>query len=379
MSSSSSALAVNPFQLRPGAQRGDSLPALDLGRYRFAFDPPTPRYAAIAILRSLDEGAQAGVFAELERRGGSPGAGPTAIFVAVAQERPDAAFEQQHPGVSFLWNASEILRSASPAPEGGWVVVDAALRVVSVHALSDSHAALASVDALAKTPRPAVPAPILVLPDVFEPELCDALIQAFEADGGRESGHMKDVGSTSVERLDSAWKRRRDAAIASPALIGAVRARIGRRICPEIRKAFQFVATRTERDLVARYDAETHGHFAQHRDDAGILVAHRRFALSLPLNDDFEGGDLSFPEFSAMTGRPAPGTAIVFSGSLLHKVSPVTVGRRYVFLTFLFDEAAEQLRLANLRASAQARATLPPTGSGVAVPAAFGSPLNARR
>ncbi|MBV8103606.1 MAG: 2OG-Fe(II) oxygenase, partial [Hyphomicrobiales bacterium] len=121
-------------------------------------------------------------------------------------------------------------------------------------------------------------------------------------------------------------------------------------ICPEIKKAFQFVATRTERDLVARYDAESGGRFGPHRDDVGVFVAHRRFAVSINLNDDFDGGEISFPEYSPRGFKPLPGAAVVFSASILHQVSPVTRGRRYVFLTFLFDEAAESLRQANLRA-----------------------------
>jgi predicted 2-oxoglutarate/Fe(II)-dependent dioxygenase YbiX len=137
--------------------------------------------------------------------------------------------------------------------------------------------------------------------------------------------------------------------------VAALRARIGRRICPEIKKAFQFMVSRIERDLVARYDAETGGHFGPHRDDTGLLVAHRRFAVSINLNDDFDGGEISFPEFSPQGIKAPPGTAVVFSASLLHQVSRVTRGRRYVFLTFLFDEEAERLRLTNLKAAREAQ------------------------
>ena len=108
--------------------------------------------------------------------------------------------------------------------------------------------------------------------------------------------------------------------------------------------------TRIERDLVARYDAETGGHFGPHRDDTGMSVAHRRFAVSINLNADFDGGEISFPEYSPQAFKAAPGTAIVFSASILHQVSRVTRGQRYVFLTFLFDEEAERLRQSNLRA-----------------------------
>ena len=37
----------------------------------------------------------------------------------------------------------------------------------------------------------------------------------------------------------------------------------------------------------------------------------------------------------------------MFSCSLLHEATPVTAGRRYAFLPFLYDEAAARIRLAN--------------------------------
>jgi hypothetical protein len=40
---------------------------------------------------------------------------------------------------------------------------------------------------------------------------------------------------------------------------------------------------------------------------------------------------------------------VVFSCSLLHEVLPVTAGRRFAFLPFLYDEAAARLRLENNR------------------------------
>ena len=48
----------------------------------------------------------------------------------------------------------------------------------------------------------------------------------------------------------------------------------------------------------------------------------------------------------------------MFSASILHQVSRVTGGRRYVFLTFLFDEEAERMRQANLRAVREAQPQL---------------------
>jgi predicted 2-oxoglutarate/Fe(II)-dependent dioxygenase YbiX len=118
---------------------------------------------------------------------------------------------------------------------------------------------------------------------------------------------------------------------------------------PEIKKVHQFDVTRMERYIVCCYDAEEGGHFRPHRDNTTRGTAHRRFAVSINLNDDFDGGEVSFPEYGPQSFKPPPGGAVVFSCSLLHAVSRVTRGRRYAFLPFLYDDAAAAIREANNR------------------------------
>ncbi len=65
------------------------------------------------------------------------------------------------------------------------------------------------------------------------------------------------------------------------------------------------------------------------------------------LNDDYEGGDLGFPEFGRRTYRAPKGGAVVFSCSLLHEATPMICGRRYATLPFLYAGAA--LRVENAR------------------------------
>ena len=63
------------------------------------------------------------------------------------------------------------------------------------------------------------------------------------------------------------------------------------------------------------------------------------------LNDGFEGGGVTFPEVRAAPIQSSAGGAVVFPCSLLHEVLPVTQGKRYVFLPFLYDEAAMRIYL----------------------------------
>jgi predicted 2-oxoglutarate/Fe(II)-dependent dioxygenase YbiX len=129
-----------------------------------------------------------------------------------------------------------------------------------------------------------------------------------------------------------------------------VQARIHRRLVPQVQRAFQFKATRIERHIICCYDAGTGGYFRPHTDNSTLGTAHRRFAVSIGLNaEEYEGGDLRFPEFGPRTYRPTTGGAIVFSCSLLHEALPVTRGRRFAVLPFLYDEAAAKVRLDNAR------------------------------
>jgi ectoine hydroxylase-related dioxygenase (phytanoyl-CoA dioxygenase family) len=57
-----------------------------------------------------------------------------------------------------------------------------------------------------------------------------------------------------------------------------------------------------------------------------------------------EGGALSFPEYGPRNYKVPAGSAVVFSGALLHAVAPVRTGRRYAFLPFLYGEAAAAWR-----------------------------------
>lgn len=161
---------------------------------------------------------------------------------------------------------------------------------------------------------------------------------------------MRDVDGGTVGVIDYGHKRRNDCNINDEKLRRACMHRIHDRLGPELHKAFQFRATRMERYIVACYDADVGGHFRPHRDNTTKGTAHRRFAVSLFLNPgEYDGGFLRFPEFGPGLFSAPLGGAVVFSCSPLHEATPVTRGRRYMFLPFLYDDAARRVRDDNLQ------------------------------
>lgn len=235
-------------------------------------------------------------------------------------------------------------------------IINPRLQVIGLTTSPAADQASIILEILAQLPKPSqLPpmlnhAPVLVIPHVFEPELCKFLIEGYNKHGGKMSGFMQEVDGKTVTRHDTYHKIRRDWIIEEDKLIKTIQDRFLRRVVPEIKKAFQFNVTRMERYLVACYEAEDGGHFNPHRDNTTKGTAHRRFAVSLNLNaDEYEGCDLRFPEFGPRTYRPPTGGCVVFSCSLLHEATMMTKDTRYAFLPFLYDEAARKIREENLQ------------------------------
>ena len=261
--------------------------------------------------------------------------------------------------VSRLYGVAEMSESASAGPLAlarQWIVIDPTMRVIAAIPFRKDHSDLDEVmGVLHALPPPAlhagveIMAPILFLPRVFEPELCKHLISLYELNGGQESGFMREIGGKTMSVSDGDFKRRKDYNIDDQNLISAMKERFLRRVVPEIAKIHQFRVTRMERYIVSCYAAEDGGHFSAHRDNTTKGTAHRRFAVSVNLNDDFDGGEVCFPEYGPRGFKAPAGGAVVFSCSLLHKVNRVTHGRRYAFLPFLYDDAAARIREENAR------------------------------
>lgn len=276
---------------------------------------------------------------------------------AVARDAQTIATVRNEPGINWFFDPSgDVSRryyalSSDGVPNPHWVLIDPSLRIYAVAGINQTDALM---NVVARLPKPddhaGVPlhAPVLIVPRVFEPDLCRHLIGFYEGHGGAPSGVMREIQGKTVPVMDST-KRRRDAMIEDEDLMAVVRQKFETRLLPEIKKTFQFEVSRIERYMVACYDSQGGGFFKPHRDNTTAGTAHRRFACSINLNTEgHEGGELRFPEFGSKTYRPPTGGAVIFSCSLLHEATPVTQGRRYCFLPFFFDEAGAKIREAYL-------------------------------
>jgi 2OG-Fe(II) oxygenase superfamily len=218
------------------------------------------------------------------------------------------------------------------------VVLDPNLRVVGVVVGDDVAGRVVELlDAAVhrdRTVQVVAQAPVLLLPRALDETYRDRLIRLWERDGGTDTG----VARAGGEVLDASFKRRRDHTVDDRVLLRELTSVVGLRVLPEVRKAFAFRATRFEGFKIACYDAATGGFFRPHRDNMTPSTAHRVFALTLNLNDDYDGGQLRFPEYGNQLYRPDAGAALVFSCAHLHEVVEVTAGRRFVLLSFLYGE-----------------------------------------
>jgi predicted 2-oxoglutarate/Fe(II)-dependent dioxygenase YbiX/peroxiredoxin len=351
---------------------GDPVPSLYLhccSNPNYAFDSVAGRYIALTFLGGvrvpgipdlLDQFyADQGLFDDMK----------ASCFLVSCDPADEAqsGLRDRYPGIRIVRDHDRGLAwtfGCMKQTEGGierlslmTYILDPGLRVLTVIPVENPRDHFAQVAACLNgmsSPAENVDgwAPVLQVPNLIEPDLCRRLIAYCDATGTEESGYMKTDPATGETMLvvDHVHKRRRDCNIDDETLRDAIQGRVLRRLVPQIERAFQFRVSRMERYIVATYDACTGGYFRPHKDNTTLGTAHRRFAVTINLNaEDYEGGDLRFPEFGMRTYRPSTGGAVVFSCSLLHEATPITRGKRYCMLPFLYDEAAAAIRLDNAR------------------------------
>jgi peroxiredoxin len=199
---------------------------------RFAFNTVAGRYVVLCFFGSAaNPRSRAALEAVLSRSAFFDD--QTAVFFGVTQDKSDEAdrgLADRVPGYRFfldfdgsisqLYGAVPNEASVGEATRNIrrlWIVLDPTLRVLKTISFapdgSDIGALLSFLDALPPPDQFAgfpLQAPILVLPNVFEPEFCRELIGRYEKSGGDESGFVREVDGRTVMVHDHGHKRRKD-------------------------------------------------------------------------------------------------------------------------------------------------------------------------
>jgi hypothetical protein len=185
-------------------------------------------------------------------------------------------------------------------------------------------------------------APVLVLPRVFEPEFCTQVIRLWHKGDHRDSGVSTRYGNVNVSHL----KQTEDYTVVEPMMQKAISDRLAYRIGPELVKVFAYDREfGFDAHVVLSYSADGRHFFGAHRDNGAPTTADRSFAVSLNLNDDFEGGELEFPlvgqRFKGETGDALYFAHVNQSGGperlSLHAGLPIVRGEKYVLSQWIHD------------------------------------------
>ena len=92
-----------------------------------------------------------------------------------------------------------------------------------------------------------------------------------------------------------------------------------------------------ERPQLLRYKAPSNG-YDWHMDIGRGDHSNRKISISILLNDDYEGGELSFFVTGEKAIKPDAGMAVAFPSFLPHRVCPVTKGERWSLVCWIAGE-----------------------------------------
>ncbi|MEX0921786.1 MAG: 2OG-Fe(II) oxygenase [Rhodovibrionaceae bacterium] len=324
---------------RPAYQRGDRAPNFVLpgpGGQMGAFYDAVVARAGLLFVAGVPGNAEACLprLAQLADRGFTV----TALFHCPAEALPP------QPEAAALRHFADPLGKISTAygGPGVCVITDRNLRVLEGFNAGKEGEGLEDLEVPSLPPF--TPAPALIVPHVLEPALCAELIADWEQD--HQEGYVRtaEADPEKGRAIQPDVKRRQDHFLSS-AKNRKIEQIVMRRIAPEVFKAFHFKTGSMQAFRVGAYLAGRGDFFRPHRDNSSPQTEHRKFAVTLNLNQDFEGGGLTFPEYGDMIYHTGTGGAVVFSCSLLHEALPVTKGSRYVLLTFLYELGGGPKRL----------------------------------
>jgi len=90
------------------------------------------------------------------------------------------------------------------------------------------------------------------------------------------------------------------------------------------------------RDYAAGSVMTSHSDFYSYVKDGEDEVTPK-FTIILYINDDYEGGEIHFPNEN-LTIKPDAGSVLIFPSNLLHEVKTVISGNRYMTQSYIYEK-----------------------------------------
>lgn len=176
--------------------------------------------------------------------------------------------------------------------------------------------------------------PYIIIENVLDNNLFDKIIEYYNENKNTEKVKLSKTKTKDREHIHT-----------SKLLTNTIDNKLSRTIFPEVKKIYNYDIKFREDYKICNYDSNSSGRFHQHRDTPHPYN-HRKFAMSLLLNDDYEGGELYFPEYNIKL-KPPKNAAVIFPGILSHGVLDVTKGNRMSLITFFTTKEVESYRITN--------------------------------
>lgn len=156
-----------------------------------------------------------------------------ACFFGVSNDPEDeilARVTSRLPGYRHFWDSDFLIAKlygvvdrgfdvtdSDSSIAGQWIIVDPTMRVLASVAFRKDQSDFSEVMTILENQPPPdrfvgfeIMAPVLILPRVFEPILCEKLIGLYEDQGGYESGFMRQIDGKTVAINDTSFKQRKD-------------------------------------------------------------------------------------------------------------------------------------------------------------------------
>jgi prolyl 4-hydroxylase len=169
--------------------------------------------------------------------------------------------------------------------------------------------------------------------ELYQPSACRAIIErAKEVDAWAEAKVSERAGSlfNPATRPDA-----RRASVLAPARESDVRREFDEKmeaiIKPLVKEIWKAELKQHSETHFVRYAP---GHYYTPHSDTGLNRTDRYFTVICYLNDDFEGGQTSFPQLNYSV-TPRAGKAVIFPATYLHCAEPVVRGEKFILVSWL--------------------------------------------